>query len=117
MGNDFNELIRKMTIPVIIALMGGLARFAFSGNRSFGAFIRGVIIAGFVGVMVTFALEGTLLAEGTKGMIIGVASFCADETIMFVLACAKEIKKDPLKYLMNVIDAFRGGSGGVKKDD
>lgn len=110
MGDDFAAYARKLLIPVTIAVMGGFARFAFSENRSFVSFIRGVVIAAFVGVMVSLALQDTFLSESMRGMIIGVSSFCADEVVLFLLACAKEVRNDPLKYLMNILTAVRGGS-------
>ncbi len=112
MSDDFLAFARKLIIPITIAVMGGFARFAFSNNRSVWGFLRGVIIAAFVGVMVSLALQDTFLSESMKGMIVGVSSFTADEIVLFILACFREVMKDPLKYAMNVLGAIRGGGSG-----
>lgn len=104
---EYEELHKKLLVPVIISLMAAVARFAFSQQRTFWSFLRGVAIAGFVGLMTSLGIHDLALSEGTKGMIIGITSFCADEVAMFVIASATEMRKDPLGYVSRIIDALR----------
>lgn len=105
--DHLDETFRRLTIPVTIAAMAGFARFLFSRERSLLSFFRGVTIAGFVGLMTSLGLQHVEIDEGMKGMIIGITSFCADEVAQVLIALAKEIQKDPFKYIYRVIDAFR----------
>ena len=109
---ESNEPLEKLTIPAIIAIMAGFARFAFAEKRSVWSFFRGITIAGFVGSMTTLGIHNMAMDEGMKGVIIGVTAFCADEVALFTIAAANEVRKDPLKYVSNLIDAIRGVSGG-----
>lgn len=106
---DYEELQKKLMIPVIISLMAAVARFAFSQQKSFLSFLRGVAIAAFVGLTTALGIHDTALSEATKGAIIGVTAFCADEVAMFLIASAGELRKDPLGYAARIFDALRGG--------
>lgn len=97
--DEYSELLKKLTIPVTISLMAGFARFIFSDNKSLLTFLRGIFIAGFVGMMTGFGLQDAAFSEGTKGLIIGISSFCADEVLMIVLKFATNVKQDPMKYV------------------
>jgi len=104
---DDQELQKKLLIPAGSILAASIARFAFSEKRSFWTFLRGVAIAGFVGLMTSLGIHDVAMEEGTKGMIIGVTSFCGDEVAMFLIAVATEARKDPLGYLHKIINALR----------
>lgn len=97
--DEYSDLLKKLTIPASISLMAGLARFVFSDNKSLLTFLRGMFIAGFVGMMTGYGLQDAELSEGMKGLIIGASSFCADEVLMIVLKFAAHVKKDPMKYV------------------
>lgn len=83
----------------MISLMAGFARFIFSDKKSVLSLCRGIFIAGFVGMMTGYGLQDVEFSEGTKGLVIGVASFCADEVLMIILKFAAHVKKDPVKYV------------------
>lgn len=102
------DLHKKLLIPAVISLFAGFARYAFSEKRSFWHFIRGALIAGFVGLMTSLAIQDVAMSEGIKGMIIGVTSFCADEVATFLVAAATEARRDPLGYVDRMVKAFRG---------
>lgn len=103
-----DERYTKLAIPASIAFMAGFARFAFSDKKSLWSFFRGVVLAGFIGLMTSLGIVDLPVSEGVKGMIIGVTSFCADEVAMFIIAVANEVRKDPLGYVSKFIDALRG---------
>ncbi len=105
---DYQDMIKRLTIPGMIALLAGTARFAFSEKKSLWSFFRGVMLAGFVGFMTGFGLQDSHLSEGVRFAIIGVTSFCADEVAMFLVAAATELRKDPLGYLSKIVDSLRG---------
>lgn len=105
---DSDDQLQKLTVPAIIAVAAGFARFAFSEKRSVWSFFRGITIAGFVGAMTTLGLDSVHIEPSMKGVIIGVTAFCADEVALFALAAANEVRKDPLRYISNILDAVRG---------
>ena len=108
---DSDDQLQKLTVPAIIAMAAGFARFAFSEKRSVWAFFRGITIAGFVGAMTTLGMASVNIDPSMKGVIIGVTAFCADEVALFALAAVNEVRKDPLRYISNILDAVRGVNG------
>jgi len=111
------ESMEKLTVPALIAVMAGFTRFAFSEKRSVWSFFRGITVAGFVGAMTTLGLQTMHIDPSLKGVIIGGTSFCADEVAMFTIAAANEVRKDPLRYVANILDAVRGVGGFPKPPD
>lgn len=108
------EALEKLTVPAIIAVAAGFTRFAFSEKRSVWSFVRGLTVAGFVGAMTTLALQSSTIEPSMRGVIIGVTAFCADEVALFALAAANEVRKDPLRYVSNILDAFRGVTPSIR---
>lgn len=99
---EFENLIQKLTIPVTIALMAGLARFAFSEQKSIWTFFRGMLIASFVGLMTGNGLQDSGLGDGMKFAIIGATSFCADEVLSIIIKIVVWVKEDPVNRIREV---------------
>lgn len=62
--DDMMENVKRLSVPVTIAVSAGVARFVFSDQRSFYSFLRGVFIAAFVGLLGGYALQDVHMGEG-----------------------------------------------------
>ena len=106
--SDIEEMVKRLLLPAVFSIFGGIARVVFSGTKCIWCFGRGIILSGFVGLACALGLQGLDIPEGPKGMIIGVAAFCAEEAAMFLVELATAIKKDPLGYATRILSALRG---------
>lgn len=94
------EWIKKLLLPLTIALGAGLARSIASGERrSFKQFLQGLFLAGFVGSMTALALAQTAYSEPFKGFIIGLASFAGEDVLMGLLNLSRQFGVHPLETL------------------
>ena len=99
------EWIKKLLLPVSIALTAGVARTILDGERrTFGEFFRGLFLAGFVGALVALALSNTSFSETYKGFIIGVASFAGEDLLLGVLKVSRAFTENPHRYLRRYLN-------------
>ena len=94
------------------AVLAAASRSILSEDRrSFKGFLRGLVLAVFVGTMTSLAVKDYGLTPGVQGCIIGIASFIADDILMLILAIIAAIRKDPKEAILNAIEyIFRGKS-------
>lgn len=96
MGDEW----RKFWVVLSIAFTAGIARSISSGERrSFGQFLQGLFIAGFVGALTSLALSSMPYSEPFKGFLIGLAAFAGEDVLLGVLNLTRTIAKHPEKYL------------------
>lgn len=93
-----SDWLKKLALPLAIALSAGVARTIASGeSRSFGQFLQGLFIAGFVGSMTALALAQTSYSEPFKGFVIGLASFAGEDVLMGLLKLSRQFGVHPLE--------------------
>ena len=91
---------KKILLTLGIALTAGAARSITSGERrSFGQFVQGLFLAGFVGAMTALILAQTDYSEPFKGFVIGLASFAGEDVLMGVLKLSKQFSLRPVEVL------------------
>jgi len=94
---------RKIWITIGIALTAGVARSVTSGERrSFGQFVQGLFLAGFVGAMTALALQQSSFSEPFKGFIIGLASFAGEDVLMGVLRLSRQFGLRPIEAMKSL---------------
>lgn len=102
----------------VIANVGGWSVLAAASRailsedrRSVTGFFRGLVMAVFVGTMVSQLVKDYGLTPATQGAVVGIASFIADDILLFILAIVAAIRRDPKEALLNLIEyIFRGKS-------
>lgn len=95
-----SEEWKKLWITIGIALTAGVARNVTSGERrTFGQFVQGLFLAGFVGAMTALALQQTSFSEPFKGFVIGLASFAGEDVLMGVLKLSRDFGLHPADAL------------------
>lgn len=89
-----------------VASLGGISTLAAASRtilsedrRSITGFLRGLVLAIFVGVLTGFAMNDYDFGPGTQGAIVGVSAFVADDILMIILAVTKNLRKDPSKLI------------------
>ena len=98
-----SEEWKKIWLTIGIALTAGLARNLSSGERrSFGQFLQGLFLAGFVGAMTALALQQTSFSEPFKGFVIGLASFAGEDVLMGVLKLSRQFGLHPVEALRHL---------------
>jgi hypothetical protein len=96
MGDEW----KKVWLVLSIAFTAGIARSISSGERrSFGQFVQGLFIAGFVGALAALALSTMPYSEPFKGFLIGLAAFAGEDVLLGVLNLSRTIAKNPERYL------------------
>lgn len=91
---------KKLSLALSIALTAGIARSITSGERrSFGEFMQGLFIAGFVGALTALALSQMPYSEAFKGFVIGLASFAGEDVLLGVLKLSRSFAQSPQKYV------------------
>lgn len=100
---------------IVIAILAGTSRTILSTEqRTFGAYIRMIVIAGFVGFIASQFMKDVALSEGTKGAIVGVAAFIANDILRALLVIGEMLANDPIGTISKLrgLRSLRGG-----KDD
>jgi hypothetical protein len=88
---------------IVIAVMAGTARVILSEEqRTFGAYIRMIIVAGFVGYVANTYLQDTDWGDGKKGLVVAVSSLLATDILNALLLLGKRFARDPLKTLSDL---------------
>lgn len=102
MNFDFTEIIRSFAkiLPVLfLSFFAGIARTLFNTNIKFGDFVRGAVLAIFVGYIVMLLINEKELGEGMKGAIVGISAFMADDVLMMIIRISKQIFEKPEEIL------------------
>lgn len=74
--------------------------------------VKGLIGAVSVAVLVGLGIHDTSLGITTQAFIIGVCAFVSSDLIESVYQLATVARSDPVGFLQKVRDALRGGGGG-----
>ena len=81
--NDIKSFLEAMTMPMLLAVFGGLARSARFGVTSWKQFLSAVVLSAFTGVLVSLLMED--LTWSLIGRLLPRYSFsaCEDDRIVF----------------------------------
>lgn len=94
---------------VVLAVMAGTSRTIMTeSQRTFGAYMRTIVLAGFVGWCASLLLEDTNLNEGIKACIVGAVAFVASDILNALLLVVQQLAKDPLGTWERVMKAWKG---------
>lgn len=79
-------------------------------RRSMIGFLRGFVMALFVGIIVGFLVQNYSLSISLSNAIVGVTSFCADDILLMILTASAAIRKDPKEAFLNLLQYIFGRS-------
>lgn len=83
-------------------------------RRSIAGFMRGLVLAGFVGTVVGLLTNDMKFSPPTQGGIVGIAAFVADDILLFVINASRLLRDDPRIMIDWVL---RRDSGGYRNRD
>lgn len=88
---------------VVVAILAGMSRTIVSEEqRTIGGYVRAIIVAGFVGFVATQLLDDMNFGEGTKGAIVGVSAFIANDILRALLVIGASLADDPIGTITNL---------------
>lgn len=97
------DALQLYTPFLFISIMAGMSRSILTEDRrSLHGYIRGFVLAVFVGYVASIGLKDLEISEGTKSVIIAVCSFTADDILIGIVALSSKIKEDP-KILLTLL--------------
>ena len=103
MGEDLTDLFKTLLALTGISTLAAASRSILSEDRrSIGGFLRGFVLAVFVGVIVGMGIQDYELSHATQGAIVGICSFVADDILMLVISVASNVAKNP-KLILDII--------------
>lgn len=106
--NDELKLLASMF--GISALAAASRSILSEEKRTIGGFLRGLVLAAFVGTIVGLIIQDYNYTPTTQGGIVGICAFVADDLLMVVLAVTGKLRKNPTI----IIDYFINRTGGGK---
>ncbi|MCA9340741.1 MAG: hypothetical protein KDA17_07540 [Candidatus Saccharibacteria bacterium] len=96
MEEEFAKLFKSVLAMFGISALAAASRTILSEDRrTFGGFIRGLVLAGFVGIMAGLIIQDYAFSPATQGAIVGVAAFIADDILILVLGVAEKLRDNP----------------------
>lgn len=113
---EISTLVTAMSVSGIIGLAVGIARGIIQQKHgSTGALVRGALASVLVAVIVAWGLADTSLSVTTKGAIIGICGFIADDILLGLLSLGALIGKDPIGFITRLTAAYRGQAAAAEK--
>lgn len=89
-----------------LASLGGLSTLAAASRtilsedrRSITGFLRGLVLAIFVGAVVGFGIQDYHFSPATQGMVVGISAFVADDILLIILSLSRTFRNKPEKIL------------------
>lgn len=99
---------------MLIAILAGTSRAIMTNEpRTIGGYISSIIVAGFVGFIASELMKDAAFGEGTKGAIVGVSAFVANDFLRGLLLIGSSFATDPIG-LLKKIRIIKGGDDEPK---
>lgn len=73
--NNLKSFLEAMTMPMLLAVFGGLARSARFGITSWKQFLSAVVLSAFTGVLVCLLMEDLVWSPSIKSAIIAISGY------------------------------------------
>lgn len=113
--NLLNFLNKILPLGSISILAAASRTILSEDRRSFIGFMRGLVLAIFVSMVVGWGIENSSISQEWRYVIIAVTAFSADDILMILLSITQKLREDPMiviDYLMRLLP--QGGSTGAK---
>lgn len=112
MPSEEKQLYDAITSMGGISVLAAISRSLLSEDRrSFGGFIRDLICAGFVAILVGGFITDYHLAPGMHNLIVGIFAFGAADVLMLLIKAIKMVVANPgaaLDWLIEKMISLRG---------
>lgn len=92
MGRWLNALLGLLGISSMAAVSRSILS---EDRRSFAGFLRGFILAVFVGGVIGAAIQDMDFSAPTQGAIVGLAAFISDDILLLVISISKHMRENP----------------------
>lgn len=108
MDKDQNQLLTVLYTTGVIGFVVGIARGVIEEQHGgwFG-FVRGVLAAMVVSVLVGLGLADSTFPPAMQACIIGVCAYISEDIVLGIRKMAGEIGKDPVGTFKAIADAWR----------
>lgn len=108
MEEEIMKILRTSAALIGISALAAASRSILSEDRrSFGGFMRGLVLAIFVGSLVGLLIQDFDFSPPTQGGIVGVAAFVADDLLMMIINISRKLRDDPMLIINYIFK--RGG--------
>jgi threonine/homoserine/homoserine lactone efflux protein len=100
-----DQNIDVLTSTAGLSILAAASRSILSEDRrSLIGFLRGLVLAMFVSVMVGFILKDYKLSQEMEYAVIGLCSFIADDILMVIVSTSAAIRKNPKEAFMSLLE-------------
>lgn len=99
------KVARAIAGLVGISALAAASRSILSEDRrSVTGFVRGLILACFVGGIVGLLIQHQDLSPSLQGAFVGISGFVADDILLFVINFSRKMRDDPTAVVDMMID-------------
>lgn len=100
----------------VVGLFAGLAQGVVEKRHGgWGGFLRAVLTGTAVAVIVGLAIEGFVASETLRLAIVGGCAVVSEDIWMGLRTLGGTMRRDPLGFLVRVLDAIRGRDYAARK--
>ena len=90
------KFLRTSAALIGISALAAASRSIISEDRrSFKGFVRGLVLAVFVGGVVGALIQDVSFSPATQGGIVGVAAFVADDLLILLISVTTHLRNNP----------------------
>lgn len=105
-----DAIIKLVALGAVVGLVAGVfAGVIQKRHGSIGAWVRGIIVAVFVGTVAALCMESVAWPPAMEIAVIAVAAYTGEDVLAGIAAVMKMFGADPLGAATRVWDALKGG--------
>jgi hypothetical protein len=115
--SDTEKLLNAALSLGSISVMAAASRTILSPDRrSLAGFLRGLVLAIFVAIVVGWGIDGSSISQEWKNVIIAVCAFAADDILLVILSVTTKLREDPSavidllrEYVLRILPKSKSG--------
>lgn len=105
-----DAILKLLAIGAVVGVAAGLfAGVIQQRHGSLLAWLRGIAVAVFVGMLVSLAMESVEWPSALEVGVIAVSAYIGEDVLAGLAAIGKMFGADPLGAFQRIFDALRGG--------
>ncbi len=102
----------------LVGFFAGLAQGVIAKRHGgWGGFLRALLMGISVAVIVGLGIEGFVAPETLRLAIVGACAVVSEDIWMGLRSLGAALRRDPLGFIVRVLDAVRGREHAVRPDD
>lgn len=117
---SLKELLEAVSVPVVLAVFGGLARACRFGVKSWKHFAGSMVVSAFTGVLVHLLLSGSGLSPSVMAAIVAASGYSGgiilDALVQRLVRGVEEFRLDGTSGNITPGSGVAGGSGSERRE-